>query len=376
MRAKPPDPSTKPDSFTLVELLVSTALIAVISLLLVMTTNSTAATWRYTTGRIEQFRGADVAFETITRRLSQATLNTYWDYFDAKGNAKTPANATTFIPAHYGRQSDLRFIIGKTETLMGTTTPKPPERPTKCVFFQAPLGFVANPPSDTADLENTNFSGLENLMNTWGYYVEFNRDVRPKLIDDLGAKAPPLRYRYRLMELMQPSNLLTIYGNDSDKKPYNSSRGWFLDSIKPAGLDVLAPSVHVVAENIIALIVQPKLSKKEDPTGIQLSKVFAYDSAPAVPPKAVQPITENQLPPIVQITMVAIDEASAARIAKGDTPPAFDDALKTLFTDATETKFADDLASLQATLSNLKPPISFRIFTSNVSIRGAKWSRN
>lgn len=365
----------KDAGFTLVELLVSTALIAVISLLLVTTTNSTASAWRHTTGRIEQFRGADAAFEAITRRLSQATLNTYWDYFDVSGNAKTPSNAATFKPHHYGRQSELRFIAGTMTTgarkLLTTTTPR---RPTQGVFFQAPLGYVSDAPGVTTNAARTNFSGLGNLINTWGYYVEFNRDVRPKFIDQL-PNPPPLRYRYRLMELTQPSNLLTIYGTDSGSKPYNAGRKWFTDPITPTGSDVLAPSVHAVAENVIALVLLPKLSKKEDTSGTQLAKDFFYDSAPAVPPKAVQLITEHQLPPIVQVTMVAIDEASASRIAKGATPPGFDATLDTLFTNAKEEQFAADLETLRKTLVNAKPPISYRIFTSNVGIRGAKWSR-
>jgi uncharacterized protein (TIGR02599 family) len=85
------------EGFTLVELLVSVGLITLIALLLASMTNATASTWRYTTGRIEQFRSAEMAFEAVTRRLSQATLNTYWDY-------DNPA-----APRKYVRQSDLRF---------------------------------------------------------------------------------------------------------------------------------------------------------------------------------------------------------------------------------------------------------------------------
>ena len=146
MKTATPHPQN-PGGFTLVELMVSVGLISLVAFILLSMTNSTASTWRYTTGRIEQFRGANTAFESITRRLSQATLNTYWDY----------DNPTK--PTRYLRQSDLRFITGRTETLLATKTPR---RPTHSVFFQAPLGFVN---------DDTNFSGLDNLINTWGYYV-------------------------------------------------------------------------------------------------------------------------------------------------------------------------------------------------------------
>ena len=344
-------PAARRPGFTLIELMLSTSLIALIALLLVSMTNSTAATWRYTTSRIEQFRSADAAFESITRRLSQATLNTYWDY-------DSPT-----VPTKYLRQSDLRFITGPMTTgAKALLTTKDPRRPTHGVFFQAPLGVVDEP--------NNNFTGLDNLLNTCGYYVEFNKEVRPKFIDDLPS-GPPLRYRYRLMEFTQPSNALLIYGKDSSNKPYNSAHKWFSDAL-PVAPAVLSPSVHVMAENIIALVIQPKLSKKDETsTGKTLSTDYTYDSTGTNTDPDINP--KSQLPPIVQVTLVAIDENSASRLANGPTPPTFDASLDTLFQKTSD--FDADLKTLQTTLLNSKPPASFRVFTSNVSIRGAKWSR-
>ena len=330
-------------AFTLVELLVSMVLLTVVSLMLVSMTNSTASTWRYTTAKIEQFRGASDAFEAITRRLSQATLNTAWDYH-------YPGDDTTMQPDRYVRQSDLRFIAGKTESLLGSNSPR---RPTHSIFFQAPLGFVD---------EQANFGGLVNLMNTWGYYVEFSKEIRPAFIDTL-PNPPAARYRYRLMELMQPSNKLTIYSKTSGIPTY-SGHEWFADSI-----NATPPSVHVLAENVIALVLLPKLSKLEDPSGIKLAPNYAYDSTtsntadPALDPK-------NQLPPIVQITMVAIDDVSAVRVSNGATTPSFDALLDTVFRSAKD--YESDLATLQMALTQRK--VNYRVFTSNVSIRGAKWS--
>src|SRR5258708_3308729 len=102
--------STRSTGFTLVELLVSMGILSVLSIILVSITNSTASTWRYPTSRIEQFRGAETAFEGITRRLSQATLNTYWDY-------DSPST-----PKRYLRKSELRFISGR-------MTGKPADKP-------------------------------------------------------------------------------------------------------------------------------------------------------------------------------------------------------------------------------------------------------
>ena len=339
--------------FTLVELLVSTALIALVALLLVTMTNSTAATWRYTTGRIEQFRGADTAFEAMTRRLSQATLNTYWDY-------DSPTKPTKYL-----RESDLRFITGSmtvgAKKLLTTASPR---RPTHGVFFQAPLGYV----DDAA-----NFSGLDNLLNTWGYYVEFRDEViaRPAFISQ------PARYRYRLMELMQPSNSLSIYNFTSGKAATYTAKDWFSAALPTSAVAPVATTpppppllAHALADNVIALVVLPKLSKKDETsTGKTLSKDYSYDSTSTDTDPDINP--KSQLPPIVQVTLVAIDEISAARMANGLTPPALDASLDAIFLNST--KFDADLVTLQKTLTDQR--ISYRVFTSNVSIRGAKWSR-
>ncbi len=351
--------SPKSSGFTLVELLVSTALIALVALLLVTMTNSTASTWRYTTGRIEQFRGADTAFEAMTRRLSQATLNTYWDY-------DSPTKPTKYL-----RQSDLRFIAGGMTVAGGGAKPlltnSPVRRPTQGVFFQAPLGYV----DDAA-----NFSGLDNLLNTWGYYVEFRDEAlaRPAFV----TQSP--RYRYRLMELMQPSNSLSIYQWTSPPirptTPY-TAKDWFSAALPTSAVAPVATTpppppllVHALADNVIALVVLPKLSKKDETSTVKtLSKNYSYDSTSTNADADINP--KSQLPPIVQVTLVAIDETSAARMANGLTPPALDASLDAIFLDST--KFDDDLKTLQKTLTDQR--IGYRVFTSNVSIRGAKWSR-
>src|SRR5437867_2293961 len=66
--------------FTLVEVMVSMAILVLLLLVLVSITDATRKTWSYTSSKIEQFQDAREAFESITRKLSQATLNTYWDY--------------------------------------------------------------------------------------------------------------------------------------------------------------------------------------------------------------------------------------------------------------------------------------------------------
>ncbi|MEI8339977.1 MAG: Verru_Chthon cassette protein C [Verrucomicrobiota bacterium] len=349
--------------FTLVELLVSMAILTLIVVLLATIVNQTSATWQYTNSRIEQFRGARDGFEAMTRRLSQATLNTYWDYLDANGAGRTSANSASFVPARYARQSELRFISGP--GLAGDVNTTPP-RPTHSIFFQAPLGYVE---------DRGNFGGLENLLNTWGYYIEFNMEPsRPPFVT--GTMAPP-RYRYRLMELMCPSEKMPLYKYTSGSPTY-SGQQWFTDLIGPA---ISGTYTHVLAENIVALVILPKLSQQDEnklipkPTaanlGTSLAPKFSYDSTQTNANPSLNP--KNQLPPVLQVTMVAVDEASYSRVQSGT--KALDLGLAPLFTTQSGSPATQaDLDTLQATL--LKKHINFRVFTTEISLKAAKWSRS
>lgn len=358
--------------FTLVELMISMALLSIVTLLLISTTNSTSSLWRYTTNRIEEFRGARTGFEEITRNLSQATLNTYWDYFYEPGKT---------VPSKYIRQSDLRFLSDRTETIFaGAPTLSAWRRPTHGVFFQAPLGMVDDP---------TNFSGLENLLNTWGYYIEFNKDTRPALIDNL-KHGPPVRLRYRLMEIMEPSNSLSIYSYTSSNKTYNK-KDWIYNPVsnyalapKPPDPPAQPPQLnHVLAENVVALLLLPKLSPADAAKisaggpAASLAPAYQYDSTASAVSGELS--TQNQLPPVVQVTLVAIDETSAARAAKhtasfdpllSSNRPDYDASLNA-FTKADD--YDKDLTALQRSLADQH--LGYRVFTTDVSIRAAKWSR-
>jgi uncharacterized protein (TIGR02599 family) len=337
--------------FTLVELLVSMAILVVLLLMLVSVTESTQRSWTYTTASIQQFRDAREAFESMTRRLSQATLNTYWDYDNANA------------PTRYIRQSELRFIAGNASALTGSTN-----IPTHAVFFQAPMGYVVS----------GSFPNLNRLLNTWGYFVEFVDDsqVRPAFLTN---QIVPLRSRFRLMELMEPSDNLSLYkytsGLDSGTPPKPSNQSyvghqWFGDPLA-------SPSqpIRAMAENIVALILLPKLSLGDEAAGgytdTSLAPKYSYDSTdttqsdPNLDPK-------NQLPPVIQVTIVAVDEISYKRYQQGLTRPSPDPLFNNApFSDATQ--YAVDLANLQQNLQNNK--LSFRVFSTNVNIGSAKWSR-
>src|SRR5690606_10668269 len=123
------------------------------------------------------------AFTAITRQLSQATLNTYYDYL---------LDPDTGIPTRYIRQSDLHFVAGK--DLIAN-------QQTHAVFFQAPLGYTTAAP----------YSDMDTLLNASGFFLMRGTDQeRPAFLNTL-PNSPPDNVRFRLMQFLQPAENLSIY---------------------------------------------------------------------------------------------------------------------------------------------------------------------
>ena len=286
--------------------------------------------WKRSSARTEQFRSARQALETISSRLSQATLNPYW----------VVQTNSSGVPVRYERQSDLRFLAGQAPTLTALA------QPGGALFFQAPTGYSAN-----------GTSRLDAALNTWGYFVEYGSDaeLRPAF---LTSTSLPARNRFRLMEFLDPSDELQVFKNTSGNSTY-TGREWFSTPLgKPERRRVLA-------ENIVALVVLPRLGITEDPTGIALAPGFAYDSTTVNTDPKLNP--RHQLPPIVDIAVVAIDEQSARRI-NWDTKPDF--GANALF------KIPSDMeADLETLRKNIAAQgLSARVFRTSVPISAARWS--
>lgn len=326
-------PSVPRAAFTLLELLVSMTLVLILMIMLVQITTHTSRIWRSSVTKIQSFQEARAAFDAMTRRLSQATLNTYWDY-------DPPAPS---VPQQYVRQSELHFICGDAKTLLASANPPVPNVVTHAIFFQAPLGYAVN----------TNYTNLSNALNACGYFVQFANDqaTRPSFL------GTPLKYRYRLMEMTQRTENFSVYTG-------TTGNNWFLAAA--------ASNSRMIAENVIALVVLPKLAPSEQKNpGVadDLTTDYSYDSRTTDPKKS---ITRNQLPPIVQVTAVMLDENSAIRLDNGSAPPDLGVDLGTLF--QTVASYPDDLNKLQTALNSRR--IVYRVFSTDVNILGAKWSSN
>lgn len=321
--------------FSLIELLVSMSILSVLLLMLTQMLDQIQKTWRNSESRVSQFREARVAFDVITKNLSQASLNTYWDYVWGSDNRVEK----------YKRQSELHFLTMKGEDLGantdGTVT-------SQAIFFQAPLGF------------SNSLRNLSNLFNARGYYILYGSDelFKPQFID-----SEP-RYRFRLMEYRPPAeeNIIYIDGDRNREGENPSLTEWFRHDLKDYS--------HPLAENIIALVVAPRDTLEESSedrhdTYSRIARNYEFDSNTNQDARFVQ-----QLPPLVRVTMVAMDEDSA--IQKWDNGSSSMPNLvgRTLFTDTS--KFDADVASLKDDLNRQK--IGHKVFSTMVAIRSSKWS--
>jgi uncharacterized protein (TIGR02599 family) len=293
----------------------------------------TAATWRRSSGNIEAFQSARVAFDLLTRELSQATLNTYLDY----------DNATN--PARFLRKSELQFVCDAAGTWQLANTPNTPNTGT-AVFFQAPVSYTTN---------TARFGGMEGSLNTCGFYVAFGTNSL------LPAHASSRQqYRFRLMNLLVPTEGNRIFDNTNFSA---SNFGWFTTG-----------SAFPVAENVIALVVHPE-NPDDEVTGGNTFPALDYNSLSGWMNQP-QPVGANQMPPLLQIAMVAIDETSAKRLDSGSVPPAaITDALGKFQSKlaASPSDPSTALADLEADLAAKR--INCRIFSSKVPMRESKWTK-
>jgi len=364
----------KTAGFTLVEMMVATVILVLIVGIIFGITQTTSNMWKNTTGKVEVFRSARAAFETMTRTISQATLNTYYDYIDSSGNFRgsgmttsgtTSAINTTFVPSSYARQSDLHFICGQGATLLGATFSSGSATYTpvsQAIFFQAPLGQTLN----------SSYSSLDKLLNACGFYVAYGPDnTAPGFI----PTTP--RYRYRLMQFTQAADSNMVYTTAAGATNQNS---WFTT---PIATTYDATSNFVLADNVIALVVWPKLSAGDQTASNALTTDYSYDSRKAGFVSGTGFLkTFNQLPPVLQVTMVAIDEVSAAKLGNSSTPPNAKVGLtSTIFTSATYPTTAGQLNQLQTDLAAMETTLAanhlnYRVFQTEVAIRGSKWTSN
>ena len=365
--------STKARGFSLVELIVAMTVLSAILLLFVGFLDQTQRSWNLAHGRVSQFRESRIAFDIMTKNLSQATLNAYFEQYDEDGNG---------LPDSYEITSELHFKMFRADELPGSG-----HKPGHTMFFQAPLGVTSR---------EREFGGLSNLLNARGYFVEFNsdKDYRPNFV-----KAPE-KNRYRLMEYLPPTEENSIYidhaedapkpGEDSDPDQeyfQGGSNSWYNN---PQQLNA---HTRPLAENVVLLILSPREPTADRGDGYRqfdaresyerVGPFYEYDSE--VPEETSKNRDaadfKHTLPPLVKVVMVAIDEQSALRIEQAQGSNAeFMESVIDKGSFSAVTNYERDLEDLETALGSYRAggvdiPISYKIFSSTVSILASKWSR-
>jgi len=306
--------------FTLVEVLVATTILILLVTMMSVIISQLSATIGRANASVTTFQEARGAFDRVRRQLSQATLNTYWDY-----DSKTS-------PTRYLRFSELHFLVqpsggGVFPGTVGTG---------QAVCFQVPLGRSTS----------SSYPGLNTLLNELAFYVQYTNDTGP-----FGTET---RNRYRLYEATRPTDQFTTYAT-------TSGNAW-VTGLGSSGLPI--------AENVFLLLVWPMKSEIDDPTGAALSQDYTYDSRNLWSANP-QPETAHQLPPLMMVTLVALDETTAARICKTATQPVeITSAVSGLFLNSNVVDYKKDLEKLKTRLT--ASHLNFRVFSTTVPVLSSK----
>lgn len=310
--------------FSLIELLAATAVSVLLLVLLFGVLQQVSRTAKRASATSTAFDDARIAFGEMQALLGQATLSPFWRVnYDGSGN-----------PTAYVRHSDLHFLMGKADELL------PSARPTSgsAIFFQSPIGF--DPFRSTRD----------SALNALGFFVEY-RDANLDM--PVAGTGQPPRWRFQLRAFKQSASDLNVFdATDS------SGRLWFQEPYAAAD----AP-ITTLAENILLFLVRARTIDGGT------EQAFYYFDSRSWDGEGNQPETSHQLPALLDVMMIACDEATAERVAGSGTRPEFPSGL---FDDPEE--FANDTSYLETWLGNQYPSGVFRVFRATIPIRAAKWS--
>jgi uncharacterized protein (TIGR02599 family) len=344
-------------------MLVSLVVLSILLLVAFGVVEGMQRSWKATRSRVEQFREARTAFEVITRNLSQATLNTYLDYFYKETGSNVPPSEGMVAPSAYVRQSELHFIAGSARDAVAPGSSRG-LHPGHAVFFQAMLG------------QSRLFRGMPALLNARGYYLQFLGDEgsRP---DFLPTGVTRMRHRYRLMEYRPPAERVDerIPGNAVYARPGSWQR---------EGIGVCS---RIIADNVVMMLVMPQV-----PSGMVagdgrnpwwIAPAYRYNSrdsdnsTPALEPVSVDKAgdvnqgTLHLLPPQLRFTLVALDEESAARWAEMTGHSEVDLQQESGADFLNPELYEQDLGRLTKHLRARR--LNYRVFTDIVTLRNARW---
>ncbi|PTY01397.1 hypothetical protein DB346_13090 [Verrucomicrobia bacterium LW23] len=271
-------------AFTLPEVLTAVAVSAAVLVLLATFVGRSMNVLNSATARSETRQGTAAAADCLERDLARAMLESY-SAADPTGASGSPA-----------LRSSMRFLVATpgADGLPGLTGTG------HLLLFQAvPDGSPASAASAPPVVD-----GVDPAVATYAFYVAFAR--APAAPTHASAEANPLRFR--LMRVVIPPDLVSAY-------PPSDADSWLSASEMPR-------YTTAVADNVIALIVRPVEAGGTPETAPRdVTAAYLFDSLEGAEADPQSP-TAHRLPPMLQITVVAIDEAAARRLDRGaETPP-------------------------------------------------------
>ncbi|WP_009963660.1 Verru_Chthon cassette protein C [Verrucomicrobium spinosum] len=348
---------TEGRGFTLIELLLSVTILSVVLMTTTSMLNASLGQLRIAEARNGQFREVQAAFETMCRRLEACEINPYYDYVYAN-------NDTNTVPTGYKLQSDLHFVSGPanagTAPVIGSGN-----RTGHAVFFHGTYGLS----------EQKEWKGLDTLLNSWGYFLEFGSDdtLRPTFLNSSSAPVAS-RHRFRLKELQVPAEMMRTYALKLNTQTTRAKvQEWYTTALADSS------NVHTVAENIVACVIFPMVPDgSTTSTGgtlkpEALAPAYGYDTRSyqyTSSTSGLAEVTRHRLPPLLRLTLVAVDDVSATRLqdTNGSAMPSL--GLDGLFLDAS--KYDADIRALEDTLVGQK--LNYRVFSTTVRLRNARWN--
>ena len=370
--------------FTLIELMLSVAILAVMVLMLTSVLSNMQNVVARSQAQVEEFEDARLAFEAMARKLSQATLNSYWGYVYDDPKAANPT------PKYYTRLSDLHYTSDVAKNLVPTSTGNG-----HAVFFQALLGD-----SDPSTALGGTIGNLHDLLNCWGYYVDYKSDLetRPAFMKTGNPLLlNPERKRFRLMEFRQPPDVSILFdpsydiGSKTTRKDVNR---WFTGPFK-GGSGTTADYSVPLADNIVALVITPYIyvntggtTSANSVTDTRKKQSYEYDTRLYQwrPSNTAQDVisSKNQPPAMLELSLIATDEKSYDRLVQreGEEGAAakIRDVFKGLLTNGLN--FAPDLnKTVEAKTYEVdiieqrmrELDVHYKIFTTTVTLRASKW---
>ncbi len=374
-------------AFTLIELLVSVTFLVILMLVITQVLGLVQRTWVRANSRVSQFREARMAMDVLSRNIGQAVLNAYWDTPVTSNAGQIIAPATNYL-----RNSDLQFVCGPTGTgsdpLFTSLPGGASNYPGHGIFFQAPLG-VTNLLATTESQSMANTENMTSLLCGRGYFVKWGDDTsfRPKFL--ASNTLVPTRSRFRLMEYSPTAEMNQIYS--SNMKPVTSnSKKWFqeavLGTIQTSETSASRAFTRPIAENILLLIISPQIEVPPGSTGIVATSIapnYIYDSTKTSNPGAASVQagsqgTQHLLPPLIQVTMVALDQVSGEKLASDSaTQQAIVNLCGGLFQQASS--LAADLHNPDGTPGQLEKmllskKLNYRVFTTMIPLKQSRWS--